>query len=119
MTLEQCLKLKDMGFDKKTKMCFIFWDSYRGEEIEEEITIKALNAFDEDEILYSPTAEEALEWVSKKLNNKIEGLFTENKYLLAYYVNSEINFKTDKKTLSDAVYALIVWAYENKLLEGK
>ena len=26
---------------------------------------------------------------------------------------------TDKKTLSDAVYALIVWAWKNKLLEDK
>jgi hypothetical protein len=92
MTFEQCVKLKEIGFPRNIGEWF----------------------YDTD--LPDPTAEEALAWVGKKLNNKIEGLFTENKYLLAYYVNSEINFKTDKKTLSDAVYALIVWAYENKLL---
>lgn len=98
MTYTQSVKLKEMGFPRN--MGEWFYDS-------------------DGEFLPDPTAEEALEWVGKKLNNKIEGLFTENKYLLAYYVNSEINFKTDKKTLSDAVYALIVWSYENKLLEGK
>ena len=67
----------------------------------------------------NPTAEELLEWIGGKLENKIEALFANKSYLLAYYLNSEINFKIKCDTLSEAVYALAIRAHDNKLLEGK
>jgi len=93
MTLEQCVKLKEMGFPRNIGEWF----------------------YDTD--LPDPTAEEALEWVNKKLISRIVLLINDDVNIIYYQANFEFNKCYD--TLSDAVYALIVWAYENKLLEGK
>lgn len=93
MTLEQCLKLKEMGFPRNIGEWF----------------------YDSD--LPDPTAEEALEWANKKLISRVVLIVNDSVNIIYYQANFEFNKCFD--TLSDAVYALIVWAYEKKLLKGK
>jgi len=72
------------------------------------------------EICADPTAEEALEWVISKINGNYGINIFPGKQLTSiefYYRETQIQTFL-KNTLSDAVYALIVWAYENKLLEA-
>jgi nucleosome binding factor SPN SPT16 subunit len=125
MTLEQCIKLGEIGFDKETKNCFVFWDSFRGSEISEDITKNALQAnVDKEDLLYNPTAEEALAWVKDKLSLIYDLSFsiTKKGYKIDYAYENEDEecefLDTIYPTLSDAVYALIEWCYENKLLEA-
>jgi len=65
---------------------------------------------------FNPTAEEALEWVKSKLISRVVLLVNDDVNIIYYQANFEFNKCFD--TLSDAVYALIEWAYENKLLEA-
>ena len=101
MTFEQAKKLKEIGFPQRNMLKNIISDE------------------DGDYFFKNPTAEELLEWIGGKLENKIEALFANKSYLLAYYLNSEINFKIKCDTLAEAVFALAIWAHDNKLLEGK
>jgi len=96
MTLEQCKRLKEMGFPQGIQGV----------------------SYVEDEIDYydNPTAEEALEWVKSKLISRVVLLVNDDINIIYYQANFEFNKCFD--TLSDAVYALIVWAYENKLWEA-
>ena len=95
MTYKQSVKLKEMGFPRNEGEWF--YDS-------------------DGEFLSNPTAEETLEWVESKLGNGIMIIPQTEGYDISYRC---IFDKKNNNTLSDAVYALIVWCYENKLLEGK
>jgi len=96
MTYIQSVKLKEIGFPREIGEWF--YDS-------------------EGEFLPNPTAEEALEWVNKKLISRVVLIVNDSVNIIYYQANFEFNKCFD--TLSDAVYALIVWAWENKLLGGK
>lgn len=103
MTLEQSVKLKEMGFPRNEGEWF--YDS-------------------DGEFLPNPTAEEALAWVAGKLteNGFLVNFLISKRFISAKVIKAitnEIKFIEIFYNLSDAVYALIVWAYENKLLEGK
>ena len=101
MNLEQCKRLKEMGFPRNEGEWF--YDS-------------------DGEFLPNPTAEEALAWVAGKLDNDIYSINfnpTKKGIEISAWCDSLPIFTEDYPTLSDAVYALIVWCYENKLLEGK
>ena len=96
MTYTQSVKLKEMGFPRN--MGEWFYDS-------------------DGEFLPDPTAEEALEWVNKKLISRVVLIVNDSVNIIYYQANFEFNKCFD--TLSDAVYALILWSYEKKLLEDK
>jgi len=99
MTFEQCVQLKEIGFPQKDMLKNVICDEWG------EYHFK------------NPTAEEALEWVNKKLISRVVLIVNDSVNIIYYQANFEFNKCFD--TLSDAVYALIIWAYENKLLEGK
>jgi len=98
MTLEQAKRLKEMGFPQYCK-------KYIYDPVNEK-----------SEHYADPTAEEALAWVKSKLISRVVLLVNDDINIIYYQANFEFNKCFD--TLSDAVYALIVWAYENKLLEA-
>lgn len=107
MTFEQCVKLKEMGFPQnKSKL---YWVEYGNNYIDFYDKI-----LDSKIQFANPTAEEALAWVNKKLISRIVTITNDNVNIIYYQANFEFNKCFD--TLSDAVYALIVWSYENKLL---
>ena len=111
MTLEQAKRLKEMGFPQDIGVS-AYWELSRG-RIE---LWHTRNFHMATEICCDPTAEEALAWVKSKLISRVVLLVNDDINIIYYQANFEFNKCFD--TLSDAVYALIVWAYENKLLEA-
>ena len=121
MTLEQCKRLKEMGFPQGTGVS-AYWELSK-DRIE---LWHTRNLHMATEICCNPTAEEALDWVAGKLTEKgfvINFLISEN--FISTISTTVMNAVTNEKkfieifdTLSDAVYALIEWAHENKLLEA-
>jgi len=107
MTLEQAIKLKEMGFPQNKSE--LYWVEYGNNYIDfyDEILDSKIQ-------FANPTAEEALEWVNKKLISRVVLIVNDSVNIIYYQANLEFNKCFD--TLSDAVYALIVWAYKNKLL---
>ena len=105
MTLEQAKRLKEMGFPQEGIQNYY-----------QEISGNCIGKI----ISVDPTAEEALDWVKSKFD------FTSMDISIGVYKNHYSVLITNENlignwgrpTLSDAVYALIVWAYENKLLEA-
>jgi hypothetical protein len=102
MTLEQCKRLKEMGFPQNGEVARFFRDT---EDYEEDY-------YD------NPTAEEALAWVGEKLKERIDISFYPNRVRIKCIIYNRGMWQSAHNTLSDAVYALIVWAHENKLLEA-
>jgi len=111
MTLEQCKRLKEMGFPQVIGIS-AYWELSKG-RIE---LWNTRNLHMATEICCNPTAEEALKWVKSKLISRVVLLVNDDVNIIYYQANFEFNKCFD--TLSDAVYALIIWAYENKLLEA-
>jgi hypothetical protein len=97
MTYTQSVKLKEMGFPRNEGEWF--YDS-------------------DGEFLPNPTAEEALEWVGEKLKERIDISFYPNRVRIKCIIYNRGMWQSAHNTLSDAVYALIEWAHENKLLEA-
>jgi len=103
MTLEQCKRLKEMGFPRSEGEWF--YDS-------------------DGEFLPNPTAEEALEWVAGKLTRKevesINIIFSYGRYEIKTTGNFIFPQIITYETLSDGVFDLIMCMHKNnKLLEGK
>ena len=103
MTLEQAKRLKEMGFPQEGIQNY--YQEISGN------SIGKLTATD-------PTAEEALEWVGEKLKERIDISFYPNRVRIKCIIYNRGMWQSVFDTLSDAVYALIVWAHENKLLEA-
>lgn len=98
MTLEQEKKLKEIGFPR-----------HKGEWLYN----------NDGNFLPYLTSEALLEWLRGKLGGVIEIYADTITVGIAYRADGEdTQYFKNHKTLSDAVYALAVWAYENKLLEA-
>ena len=98
MTLYQCKRLKEMGFPDLENQRYVYIDN---------------------EYYCNPTAEEALEWVAGKLNQIINVRILIKHVMIGCHVKDGMYFEFIAEcSLSDAVYALIIWAHENKLLEA-
>jgi hypothetical protein len=102
MTLEQCKRLKEMGFPQEGIQNY--YQEISGN------SIGKLTATD-------PTAEEAHYWVYQKIRKKYDLIITNNSIVELNDGETTIEIGM-YDTLSDAVYALIEWCYENKLLEA-
>ena len=113
MTLEQCKRLKEMGFPQVIGIS-AYWELSKG-RIE---LWNTRNLHMATEICCNPTAEEALEWVGEKLKERIDISFYPNRVRIKCIIYNRGMWQSAHNTLSDAVYALIVWAHENKLLEA-
>ena len=120
MTVEQCKRLKEMGFPQDIGVS-AYWEISKG-RIESWHT---RNLHMCTEICADPTAEETLAWVSLKLDViaiYINDTLYDKPFWITYVPNNndctDDDFDYGFDTLSDAVYALIEWAYENKLLEA-
>jgi len=114
MTLEQCKRLKKMGFPQGTGVS-AYWELSK-DRIE---LWHTRNLHMATEICCNPTAEEALEWLCEKLDEEITISINKKRIKIIYEELHEYTCFVDRhNTLSDAVYALIEWAYENKLLEA-
>jgi len=131
MTLEQAKQLKEMGFPQNGLTdTYYTWEGYKMFPV----CVGVRPSTDKEKWDYcgnwydNPTAEEALAWVEDKLympakvSNAItvvQGVGWVNISVGIYgHVEKTPYFGKVFDTLSDAVYALIVWAHENKLLEA-
>ena len=108
MTLEQAKRLKEMGFPQEGIQNYY-----------QEISGNCIGKI----IAVDPTAEEALDWVAGKLTEKgfVINFLISKSFISTTVMNAVTNEKKFIEifdTLSDAVYALIEWCYENKLLEA-
>lgn len=121
MTLEQCKRLKEIGFpqyEDDDDVSSHYWNNCTDEEEWQNFSLDLIGFHNLGRfcVFANPTAEEALEWVKSKLSNGITIIPKTDGYDISYRC---IFDKKNNETLSDAVYALIEWCYENKLLEGK
>jgi hypothetical protein len=96
MTYTQSVKLKEMGFPRNEGEWF--YDS-------------------DGEFLPNPNFVQAYYWIYNIIRSKYDVIITNN--AIVELNDGEKIMRVGKYDgLSDAVYALIVWAYENKLLEA-
>jgi hypothetical protein len=124
MTLEQCKRLKEMGFPQNGLTdTYYTWEGYKMFPV----CVGVRPSTDKEKWDYcgnwydNPTAEEALAWVAGKLDNDIYLINfnpTSDGIEISAWCDSMQIYTEEYPTLSDAVYALIEWAYENKLLEA-
>jgi hypothetical protein len=128
MTLEQCKFLYKNGINIKSENSILESNNpeLNGKVIypNEKTLGQIFKGYDFDAernscFYFNPTAEEALAWVAGKLNQIINVRILIKHVMIGCHVKDGMYFEFIAEcSLSDAVYALIVWAHENKLLEA-